>query len=325
MKRFSIILGFSFLFFSKVSAQTETGSTLTAADSAQILNDMMQLLDSLEEGESFFMTSLSAGNRLFSVRNNYLNAQQNTNRTLVINPTLSYVHKSGFNLAISGSFLKEPLKSFGPTQWTTTVGYDKDLSKYFKGGVSYSHYFVKDHFSPYVSPVQNDWYGYLNYRKGWAQPGIALGYSTGYFGDYRYRDTVINGNFRHFYDSAKNDLKTFNVTLSVAKSFEWEEVFSKKDGIVLYTGLLLNMGSSKTNITHRTNAPLLLNLLNKRGRLKKQLTSSFGAESLGMTIDLNYVIGNFSIEPILYMDYYLKDTDGTKFSQVFTFTVGYVF
>jgi hypothetical protein len=55
--------------------------------------------------------------------------------------------------------------------------------------------------------------------------------------------------------------------------------------------------------------------------------TSFALQSVGLSADLRYMIGNFTFEPQVYFDYYLPAIDGVikRFSQVFSFNVGYTF
>lgn len=113
--------------------------------------------------------------------------------------------------------------------------------------------------------------------------------------------------------------------LSAGHRFDWQNVFKKADGFELSPSLLLNFGSSTTNIAHKTNAPNLLKLLTKKGKLRRQISNNFQAESLGLNIDCSYTVGKLSINPQMYFDYYLPSSTEQKFTQVFTLSVGYSF
>jgi hypothetical protein len=112
---------------------------------------------------------------------------------------------------------------------------------------------------------------------------------------------------------------------SVSHHFEWMDIFKKNDGLLFTPSVVLNLGSYNINVTHKTNAPLLLNRLIKKERLPKLVTSNFRAESLGLNLDLHYSIGDFSFSPEVYLDYYLPKSDFDKFTQSYTFSVGYIF
>jgi len=326
MAKFLLPAFFSLLICLDVAAQQPAAEKDTAIiDSAAILKDLMNLLDSADEATSYALITASMGNRLFSLRNNQLNTRQATTATIVYNPAAGYFHKSGFSLSAGVYLLNDAGNGCGITQYSITPAFDLPGNDKFSLGVSYTRYFVKDKFSPYASPVQDDLYASCSYNKPWIQPGIALGYSMGEYMQANSKDTVINNIRRVFYDSVTFKLKAFFIMLSASHRFTWYNIFTRKDGFELTPSLLLNCGSSTTNITHKTNAQNLLNLLARRGKLRRQLSNKFQAESLGMNINCNYAIGNFSFNPQVYFDYYLPSTTEQKFTQVFTLSLGYSF
>ena len=324
LKCLPVILSFIFI-FCKVDAQETDAKTNAGIDTAAILKELSDLLHSDATPISYATIDMGIGNRLFNVRNKSLNAKQTTTGTIIYTPTLSYFHKSGFGIAASANFLNDIEKGFGISQVALSPGYDYYGNKNFSTGIAYTHYFVKDFYSAYAIPVQNDFYGYFTYKKYWLQSGLALDYATGVYKQVKQKDTVINNIRRNFYDSANFDIKSFSMIFSVGHNFEWFGLFSEDDGLNFTPTLMVNFGSSKTNITHKTNAVRLMNFLNKKGRLSKLQTSAFAAESIGLNLNINYSIGKFSFQPQLYLDYYLPQSDVNKVSTLFTFTTAYSF
>jgi len=314
-----------FFIFCKADAQVPVAKTNAAIDTASILKELSDLLHSNETPISYATIDVGIGNRLFNVRNKSLNAKQTTTGTIVYTPTISYFHKSGFSIAASANLLNDIEKGFGISQVALSPGYDYTGNKNFITGIAYTHYFVKDFYSTYAIPVQNDFYGYFSYKKYWLQTGLALDYATGVYKQVKTKDTIVNNIQRNFYDSASFNIKSFSMILSVGHDFEWTNLLNDDDGVNFTPTLMLNLGSSKTNITHNTNAIRLLNFLNKKGRLPKIQTSSFTAESIGLNLNFAYSIGKFSFQPQLYLDYYLPQLDGNKLSALFTFTAAYSF
>ena len=309
----------------KSFAQTNPDSTLSREDSLELINQLSKLLNSGYEPVSYVFLNVGIGNRLFSIKNNALNAFQTTNNRIIYSPSLAYFHKSGFGLTTGANLLTDE-KGFGVNQFSLSPSYDltnKDISF----GISYAHYFVKNKYSSFSSPIQNDFYTALSYKKTWIQPGVALGYSTGEYKEVRHKDTVIAGIKRHFYDSINYQLNVFSVMLSASHQFSWYGVMSKSDGIIFRPTLMLNAGSGKTTISHNTNAVLLFNFLEKRGRIAKSQQSKFELQSIGLNLDLDYTIGPVSFEPQFYIDYYLQAADpgSKKITPIFTFNVGYSF
>jgi hypothetical protein len=309
----------------KINAQSTLDTTLSAKDSIELMNQLMSLLGSKNKSVSYALVNVGVGNRLFSLKNKALNAFQSYNK-MILSPSAGYFHKSGIGFSAGANLLDDD-NTFGATQYSISPSYDLTGNKNIDVSISYSHYFVKNKFSEYASPIQNDWYASFVYKKKWLQPGIAVGYSTGEYKDARHKDTVILGIKRHYYDSVTNQLKAFSLTLALGHRFLWYGVLGQEDGLAFTPTLMANAGSGKTTITHNTNALNLFKLLTRRGKIEKLQQTSFALQSVGLSMDLRYMIGNFTFEPQVYTDYYLPAIDGTikRFSQVFSFNVGYTF
>lgn len=295
-----------------------------AFDSAAILNDLMSLLDSANMPVSYGLVSVGMGNRLFSVKNNRLNARQSSTSQLVFNPSIGYFHKSGLSITAGSSFLNDAKDGFGPTQYSITPAYDFTGNKKWAFGVSYSRCIPKDKYSIYASPIQNDLYGYVNYKKWWIEPGIAVGYSTGKYLEINSFKVQSTGNT--YTDTGTFKLKAFSFTALASHDFEWENIFGKNDGLSLTPSLMLNFGSDSTETVSHTLFPNLLRFLKRRNRLPRLSgKNSFAAQSVALSLDLTYGIGNFTVLPQVYLDYFLPATDEKRFTQTFTLAVGYSF
>jgi hypothetical protein len=314
---------FTLAFQAMVAAGYTQDSAIATIDTAAILKDLQSLL--AMEPVSYVNIELSAGNRLFSQRNNRLNARQQDQNLLVFSPNVSYHHKSGLSANAGFNMVQESGNTYPIAQYNAGLSYTYSRHKYFGASISYDHYFVKDIFSAYSSPVQNDWYLSADYSKWRVTPSLAIGYATGKYGIERIKDTIINGIRRRLYDSATNHIKTFSMIIAASHEWSWEAVLSKEDALSFSPAVMLNIGSSNTTITRKTNAQQLLNLISRRRPLPKFEQTAFRAESVGLNLDLTYDIGNFYLNPQYYMDYYLPATTENRFTGLFSFTLGYSF
>jgi hypothetical protein len=325
MPKFFILTLFVLLMPIMIFAQEVKKEAVPELDSAAILKDLMNLMGIDNKPTSYVNVELSVGNRLFSMHNNRLNTKQASTKVTVYNPSVTYYHKKGANIGVGTSLLNDTATSFGPTQYSLSAGYDLPENDKFNFSFSYTHYFIKDQYSAFASPILNDFYTSLEYKKAWLQPAIAFGYSTGNYKQVIKKDTTIGANRRLLYDSSISTIKYFSMIAAVSHSFKWYTLFNKEDELDFKPTLLLNMGTSTTSITHKTNAIYLFRLLNKKGKLPKVQTSAFQAESVGLNLDFSYALGRFTLQPQCYLDYYLPKSDFDKFSQFFTFTLGYAF
>lgn len=298
-------------------AQTKPVKVDDVTDSVDIMKDLMGILSEQEKIASYISLDIEIGNRIFSVLNNALNAKVTSVNTIIFSPSFIYHHKSGFYFGLGASLLNENKIGFGISQHSLSTGYDLLQNDNVDLGIAYTHYFVRNKFSPYSSPIQNDFYVSFAYKKLWIKPGLAVGYSTGTYGDVK--------RIARLYDSTTNKLKSFFIIPSLSHEFIWEKIFTKNDGIIFTPALLTNLGQSKTAIQHKTNAPNLSNFLSKKGRLPKLNVTKFEAESIGLSLDAGYSIGNFTLAPQAYFDYYLPDNQDKRLTSYFTLNLRYSF
>lgn len=303
--------------------ETADTTLLPGLDSLALLQELSALLGPAPVPTHSFYATVAVGNRLFSVRNNRLNARQES-RELVLTPSISYMHKSGFSLTGGLNLVNQP-SGMSVTQWSVMPAFDYITDSGFNAGISYTYFGVRDFFSPYSSPIQHDVFGSASYKKGWLQPSIGLGYSAGKYREFQSKDTVVGGMRRFIYDSATNQLQNFSVQLGVGHRFQWQQVFAEQDMLSVSPGLLLVGGAGKTTITHRTNAPLLLQFLNRRGRVPRLIQDQFAFESVGFNLDVQYVIGGWAISPQWYADYFFGKTTSARFTQNFQVSLSYFF
>lgn len=292
-------------------------------DTAAILQDLQNLLDSTGDAGSYAMVSTGFSNRLFSLHNKQLNAKQATTAALVYSPAFGYFHKSGFSLSAGVNLLNDKKDGFGPTQYSLTPAFDLAGNENWSAGISYSRYFISDKYSVYASPVQNDLYAYAGYKKYWLEPGIALGYATGNYTEINKFTIQATGNT--FIDTGTYKMKSFSMIASLSHDFEWNKVFGNADAISFTPALQLNFSSDSTQgVSHTLGQNLPARFL-KRRFARLQGANSFQAQSVALSLDINYAIGNFSILPQVYLDYYLPKTDEKRFTQTFSIVVGYTF
>ncbi|MEO6231476.1 MAG: hypothetical protein ABJB11_09265 [Ferruginibacter sp.] len=319
-----VLLTFSVLMLSNKSyAQQTKDTSVQQIDSLQIMKELMDLLGTVDKPASYAFVNLGIGNRLFSMRNNSLNARQSSVNTIIYTPTVGYFHKSGLSITAGANFLNDGI-DFGAKQYSITSAFDLSGNKNWGVGISYTHYFVQDKFSPFSSPFQDDIYGSVKYKRTWIQPGISIGYSAGSYNEALEKDTIINGRLKHRYDSITYKLDAFSLVFSAGHQFIWYGTINKDDALAFTPTLMANAGSATTSTTHNSNVALI-NFFIRKGRIPKLQTDKFEMQSLAINLDLTYTVGKFTFEPQLYLDYYLPETDSSRFSQVFAFNVGYSF
>ncbi len=307
----------------RVSPAQDSPDPSPAFDSLALMRDLLQLLDSAPPARSYGMMSLGISNRLFSLRNNRLNASQSATSTLVYNPSVGYFHRSGFSLSAGASLLNDMVQGFRASQFSITPAWDLTGQSHWDLGIAYTYYKVTDAYSIYANPVQHDLYAQAAYRKGWLQPGLAAGYSAGTFKEI-FTIRLPGGNT--FIDTGTYRLRAFSLTPSVGHEFFREGVLTKNDALSFRGTLMLNLASDSTRSLSHTIGPNLLRFLSRRRRIPRlQGSNSFRAQSVGFSADLTYSTGRWTIMPQGYLDYYLPATDEKRLTATFAVTAGYRF
>ncbi len=290
--------------------KSETAATDSLQDDDKSLNDA-------DKVTSYLTAGIAVGNRLLSVHNKVVNAKETSSNAIIYTPSLNYQNKSGFNLAAGVSLLNDSAKGFTVNQSYLTTGYQLLNNDNIDFSIAYTHYFIADKYTASSSPIQNDLFTSLTYKKTWLQPGIGFDFSSGNSYD-------VNRKGR-FYDSITNKLKSYALIASIGHQFGWESVFKEDDGLSFTPGVLLNLGSSKTTILHNTNTTNITQLVGKKGKLAKFSSTKFGAESIGLDLDFSYTMGKFTLEPDFYLDYYLPATTDNRLTDVININLSYRF
>ncbi len=319
---------FLLLFMLMAGAQEKPLSESEKAALDSMLNEdmFMDILNTALNPKSYFVISAGVGNSYFSIRNRQVNAMQLESK-LVISPSAAYYHKSGFGITAS-AFHASFEGNSGFYQFSASPSFSFTRSKKVKSVISYTHTFTRRGFERYASPVKNELYGNIYLKKPWLQPGVSIGFSGGRETDYRKVDTVLNGIRRIFTDTVKTRISIFSINAFIQHSFEFYELLNKKDGLAITPQLMLNAGSQRYTETHQN--PFLTRLQSTNitrfknlGRLNE--TSTFNIQSVGLNLNMNYMIGKFGFEPQAYLDYYIPSTTDKKFTVVCSFVLSYNF
>lgn len=297
-------------------AQTNVDKKMKTVD-ADIKTENATEKEDTEKVSSYFTAGIAMGNRLLSVHNKVVNAKETSANAIIYTPSLTYQNKSGFNLAAGASLLNDSSKGFTVNQNYITAGYQLLNNENLDFSISYSHFFITDKYAASSSPIQNDLFTSVTYKKTWLQPGIAFDFSSG--------NSYDQNRKGRYYDSITNKLKSYAFIASIGHQFNWESIFKEDDAFSFTPGFLLNLGSSKTSLIHKTNTTNIAQLIGKKGKLVKFQNSKFAAESVGIDLDASYTIGKFTLEPDLYLDYYLPTTTMARLTNVFIINLSYKF
>ncbi|MGH2646016.1 MAG: hypothetical protein ACRDE8_00550 [Ginsengibacter sp.] len=331
MQRIFIFFLTGLLFFSKSFGQI-IPSDKHILDSLLQNDEMLKMINNYTKNSSYVRVSAGVGNRLYGNQDKSIESLQNS-QTFVVTPSVGYYHKSGFGISFAGFLLNENDKT-DFYQYTLTPSYSYNKGKVADILISYTHYFEKSKYSYNTSPVQNEFYGNVLFKKPWLKPGIALGYATGKFDELIHIDTTVRilTQLVHiiYSDTITTKISSYSMAGSVEHSFMFFDLLSAKDGIILTPQLSLISGINTYNVSHTSNLANFNAFTKKRLKrirhFQSQLNNkNYELQSVGLDLDVNYSIGKFYFEPDLYINYYLPDTNDDRFTQIFNFNIGITF
>jgi len=322
---------FIFFIFTDVFAQKD--STDKQIMDSLIKNDIfLKMLNDFDKPVTYFQVSAGIGNTLLNGEHFSIKPIQNT-PIFVFMPSVGYFHKSGLGISATGFLLNENQQT-NFYQYSVSPSYQYTKSKVINASAAYTHYFIKDKYNATSSPVQNDFYGSLVFKKPFINPGISVGYSSGKSYEIITIDTALkiqNQNRQiHYIDTVNILLKSFSFSGSLKHDFDFYDLFSDNDGLRFTPGFLLNTGINVYKIKHNSslsdfNAFTKKKLKKIRHFFTQSENQKWQIQSFGLDLDLNYVIGKFNFEPDLYLDYYLPKTTDRRFTQIYNFNIGMTF
>ncbi len=312
--------------FSTTLLCAQTTQEKNVLDSLEDAKLFLALLDSLDEkSASYFEVSIGIGNGSFSVNNNSVNASQAQVNKLYYTPSIAYYHKSGIGISVTPYFttVDGNLKTY---QTAITPSFDYESNK-ISTGISFTKFIADTKSYTSNSTYQNDLYAYLKYTKSYIQPTLSIGYAAGTFNDISFRDSLkLPNRTIAIFDTTKNEIKDFSLSLGMEHAFNFESVFSKNGRLTFTPQLVVNAGSEKFKSTI-TNLRAV-QAVGRNSRLKsltQNANSPFAFQSIALSLSADYYIGNFIISPNFYIDYYLPATTEKRLSNVFSFSVRYSF
>ncbi len=326
MYKFLFLLIFSFVGSAAVAQQLDSLSKedIRLLDSMFNNDEFIKLM--MKKERSYVDVSIGMGNRTFSINNNALNAGQAQTDKIYYTPGVSYFHKSGLALSLSG-YIADDNGKLKMYQYAISPSYTYSNKK-FTAGISYTRFIEGSNAGFDISPFKNDFYASAVYKKTWIQPGVSIGYSFGKQKEYFDTAFWFLNRVRHIRDTITTKLSSLSVTLSAAHEWSFYKLFGKKDALKLRPVLMLNGGSQKWVTSHSNNfidrRPFVQNYLKRRfgdGTSK----AKFEVQSLAFSAAATYFFGNFYLQPQLYLDYYLPTTTEKKLISLFSLTAGFSF
>lgn len=194
---------------------------------------------------------------------------------------------------------------------------------------SITRYYTKKDLAFYTTPIQNEFFSYINYKKWWVQPGLAISYGWGSKTEFEQREVEVFLRRLHaskrqvIYIRNNESVKDFSTMISARHHFEWYKIFGKKDMLSLTPVLLLSGGTLNYgfNTSFSSNSKFITNNFLPSNQNISDV-SGFDLQSAIFVLQLDYSIGKLYIQPQVLVDYYLHTSD-KRLNNVFSVTAGY--
>ena len=302
---------------------------LSALKNDSLMSELRSLLDSMNQQQSFFSFYASVSNRLFSAKNNAFNSQQSNTSVTAFTPALSYFHKTGFGISAT-SYLRAIDGKFSMYQTAISPSFDK-IEKKLMYGVSYSYYLKNK--SIESTPYNHELYAYLQGRKTWLRPSLAIGWAKGGYSDVSTIPIKVNGNYRWILDSTYISLSDLSLSAGVSHSFIFNEVILKNDAVTFVPQLSLIGGRQ----SFETSSTMVLPGIPERevndDRIRKiyklpsssSSSSQLSLQTLAFSASLTYMKQAVSLSTGYFAGYYFNNTSGNKLSHIFNISIGLTF
>ncbi|MEP6617414.1 MAG: hypothetical protein ABJA57_12580 [Ginsengibacter sp.] len=324
----SIIFFFSFL--SSLCSFGQVQSDKILLDSLKKNDELFKMLESFYKPSSYLQVSVGVTNKSFGLRNEALNDLQTASQ-IIGTPSAAYYHKSGLGIAWTG-FLSHQKGSTSLYQHSVTPSFEFITNKNYYAAISYTHYFLRNLYDPLGSPVQNDFYGSFILKKMWLRPGLTVNYSTGKYSEIFKVDTIFRRRNEdvmvQFMDTMHSSLRSYSASALGEHSFKSYGLFSHRDAVILTMQAMVNFSYTNFTVTHNSGIDKLSLSKKKIKKFRNSIqpgSAALKAESIGLNLYCNYLLGNLIITPTLYADYYLSPTDTNRFSEILNLSVGYRF
>jgi hypothetical protein len=302
---------------------------LSSMKNDSLINELRSMLDSAGRNQSFFSINLSASNRLFSTKNNAFNSQQSNAGVMAILPSVSYIHKSGLGFSATGYARSIDAKP-SLYQMALSPSYDHigDKAMY---GISYTYYNKNEQLTTAVTPYDHEIYAYVQLKKSWLRPALALGWAEGQYQDVSIIPLRLNGNYFWIRDTSNMMLNDFSLSASVSHSFSFSELLGKNDMLLIVPQLSLIGGLQSYSTVSRSvvlgtrNRAIELDRIRKLYNVSSTEISNFTLQTAAFSTNISWYKKAFSVSAGYFFAYYFDSGMANRTAHIFNLSTGLTF
>jgi hypothetical protein len=261
------------------------------------------MLGEMIKPRSYALLNVGIGNGYFNFQRRAGDTATALNK-LMVSPSLSYFHKSGFGLTAEVDMVNDGEK-INPYQASLTGSYDYLRNRAFATGVSLTHYFQKADLPFYTSPLKSDAFFYVLYRKFKLRPSVSLHYGWGSKESVMVQEEKI----RNLRITTVNQVADLNLAASLRYIFTLPNVFSKKDYLKFTPQVSFVSGTQQYGFNQVSNIVSTKKNPGKNSTVQTEnlvLDDNMKFQPLSLTgfLKTEYAKGIFFIQPQVGIDYY---------------------
>lgn len=245
-----------------------------------------------------------------------------------LSPSVSYMHKSGFGMNATG-YARNINGASSLYQTAISPSYDHFGSKAIYG-ISYTYYAKKGDLSTAVTPFDHELYAYIQSRKKWLRPSLAMGWANGSYRDVQTRADPRFPN-RMLYDTSLVRINDFSFIGSLSHTFSFKQVFVKDDLLLIIPQFSLIGGLQQYNIQTKTSTQVVrprdarLDRLRSLYKVSNSSSASMSLQTAAMSVSLSWNMQSLSISSGYFCGYYFDSVTESSFSHIFNIGVGFTF
>ncbi len=331
-----LLLSFLMVFLSNFLGAQDHGldtlalkAELSSMKNDSLINELRHMLDSAGRNQSFFSINLSASNRLFSTKNNAFNSQQSNAGVIAIVPSVAYFHKSGFGFSATG-YVRGIDATPSLYQMALSPSYDH-IGEKAMYGISYTYYNKNEQVSTAVTPYDHELYAYVQHRKSWLRPALALGWAEGQYQDVSTIPLRVNGNYVWIKDTSNVMLNDFSVSASISHSFSFSDLLGKDDMLMIAPQLSLIGGMqsystiSRSTVIGTRTREIELDRIRKLYNVSSTDISSFSLQNAAFSTNISWYRKAFSISAGYFFAYYFNSSISNRTAHIFNLSTGLTF
>ena len=312
------------------SAQDPLLSDTSLVFDEDLFNELTSFIDSISRPHSYVLGNLTVGK-------GYYNFQRKNNTLLEVSqkfmysPSVGYFHKSGLGIAATGYIINDD-ENINFYQLGITPAFDYIKDRNLATGISYTRYFTRDSLPFYTTPLQNELFAYLTYRKWWIRPTVSVSYGWGSRSEYSEREDYITSlrlrprGYTRF--NSTESVCDLSIVASVRHDFYWLDLLVYNDHIRFTPQLTFTSGTQKFGFNQTANSyatPLRSDRNVLYSTQSYFLDDQVDFQPLALTLFLRseYSIGKVFIQPQVAFDYYFPATE-KNFNTIFSISAGFM-